>query len=221
MNRLGLTPEEFHAALTALETAPSVEGVTLMTHFADADLEPRHRLADGPLRGDNARLRAARQPGQLGSAAALSEKRRGWARPGIMLYGSSPFPQPRDRRSARPAPGDDAGQPAHRRAGTRRRRAGRLRRQLFTADKPMRIGILSPAAMPTATRATRRSARRCWSKGAARARRPRLDGHDHGRPRRHCPMPASARRWCCGAKACRSTTSPPPPAPSATSCSAR
>ncbi|MBI1965984.1 MAG: alanine racemase [Betaproteobacteria bacterium] len=91
MNRLGFAPEEFPDALRTLESHPGVAGVTLMTHFASAD-EPRgvqwqmevyDRLANG-----------VKLPGSLANSAAVlryPETHRDWVRPGIMLYGCSPF----------------------------------------------------------------------------------------------------------------------------------
>ena len=93
MNRLGLSLESFPAALTALETLPSVASVTLMTHFADADLE---RGIGWQMARFVESAQGCRHPVSLANSAALlrfPEVRRGWARPGIMLYGSSPFPQ--------------------------------------------------------------------------------------------------------------------------------
>ena len=93
MNRLGLSAEEFHAALTALETSRNVSGITLMTHFADADLE--RGIAWQMARFEEA-VQGCDHPVSLANSAALLRypaARRGWARTGIMLYGSSPFPQ--------------------------------------------------------------------------------------------------------------------------------
>lgn len=91
MNRLGLSHEEFFPALTALETAPHVGAVTLMTHFADADGESG--IAEQMARF-NEMTAGCEQPVSLANSAALlrfAEARRGWARPGLMLYGASPF----------------------------------------------------------------------------------------------------------------------------------
>ena len=93
MNRLGFMPEVFPDALRTLKAHPGVAGVTLMTHFASAD-EPRgvqwqvevfDRLANG-----------VKLPGSLANSAALlryPDTHRDWVRPGIMLYGCSPFPE--------------------------------------------------------------------------------------------------------------------------------
>jgi alanine racemase len=157
MNRLGLSAEEFHPALTALMTLPSIGPVTLMTHFADADLErgiawQLSRFEEATQGCDNAV--------SLANSAALlrfPQARRGWARPGIMLYGSSPFPQDGSAESLglRPVmtlsseiialhdlqPGDRVGYGG-----------------LFSAEAPMRIGVVAcgyadgyPRHAPTGT----------------------------------------------------------------------
>jgi alanine racemase len=92
MNRLGLPCAAFAAALEALRAIPAVGEVTLMTHFADADgergiAEAMARLAALPGAGE---LKVS-----LANSAALlrfPEARGDWVRPGIMLYGGSPFP---------------------------------------------------------------------------------------------------------------------------------
>ncbi len=93
MNRLGFSAEEFQPVLNALADAPQVSTITLMTHFADADKE-------GGVAAQMERFRSVTvgclQPVSLANSAALllsPETRTGWARPGIMLYGSSPFPE--------------------------------------------------------------------------------------------------------------------------------
>lgn len=92
MNRLGFTVDNLRPAYNAIRLHPQVRTITLMTHFADADgpsgvkaqldwfneltrpFEPEHR--------------------SLANSAALArfpETRVGWVRPGIILYGCSPF----------------------------------------------------------------------------------------------------------------------------------
>ncbi|MGE5467240.1 MAG: alanine racemase [Ignavibacteria bacterium] len=91
MNRLGLDEAEFRAALARLETCRA--NVTLMTHFADAD-EPRG-VAEQMRRLDAMRA-GLHYPLCLANSAALlryPETVGDWVRPGIMLYGSSPFPE--------------------------------------------------------------------------------------------------------------------------------
>ncbi len=93
MNRLGLAPQDLPPALAALEGAAAIAGITLMTHFADADLP---RGIAWQMARFEAATRGCPHPVSLANSAALlrhGETRRGWARPGLMLYGSSPFPQ--------------------------------------------------------------------------------------------------------------------------------
>lgn len=91
MNRLGLDPVQFATALATLEGSGAA--ITLMTHFSDAD-ETRG-VAE-----QMQRFRALRGgldcPVCLANSAALlryPETIGDWVRPGIMLYGSSPFPE--------------------------------------------------------------------------------------------------------------------------------
>lgn len=95
LNRLGFDASEFRAAVARLQACHAVSGVTLMTHFADADgnrgiagqLERFHAAADGYT-----------LPVSMANSAALlrfpeqwSKDPDAWVRPGIMLYGCSPF----------------------------------------------------------------------------------------------------------------------------------
>jgi len=92
MNRLGFALEDVRLAWNALEAHPQVRAVTLMTHFADAD--GASGVADqlawfeemvAPFKG---------VPRSLANSAALlrfPETHADWVRPGIMLYGCSPF----------------------------------------------------------------------------------------------------------------------------------
>ncbi|MGH8634923.1 MAG: alanine racemase [Burkholderiales bacterium] len=93
MNRLGLAPSEFPQALDRLQRNRGVEGITLLTHFADADVArgvawQLERLQRLPGYGSLPRSFA-------NSAAILRypETHCDWVRPGIMLYGCSPFPE--------------------------------------------------------------------------------------------------------------------------------
>ena len=91
MNRLGLQPEDFASALAALERHPAVQGIALMTHFATAD-EPRG-IADA-LTVFEAAAGDAKHPRSMANSAAVLRFPRShadWIRPGIMLYGCSPF----------------------------------------------------------------------------------------------------------------------------------
>jgi len=93
MNRLGFSAAEFQPVLNALAGAPQVAGITLMTHFADADTQTGIVAQLTRFRSVTA---ACQCPLSLANSAALlrfPETRTGWARPGIMLYGASPYPE--------------------------------------------------------------------------------------------------------------------------------
>jgi len=91
MNRLGLPPGSARTALERLQASGNTGEITLMTHFANAD-DPRG--IDWQLeifRRANAGLDL---PVSTANSAALlryPEMTQGWSRPGIMLYGASPF----------------------------------------------------------------------------------------------------------------------------------
>lgn len=157
MNRLGFAPSRFGAAVERLRGLSSVRSITLMTHFAAAD------EAEG-VAGQLAVFDAHAAPfgglrRSLANSAALlryPETHADCIRPGIMLYGVSPFAdQPATALGLRPAmvleseliavqvldAGDRVGY-----AGT------------FRADGPMRIGIVAcgyadgyPRHAPTGT----------------------------------------------------------------------
>jgi alanine racemase len=96
MNRLGFAMDNLRLAWNALTAQAGVESVTLMTHFADADgdsgvaaqLQWFNELTQ-PLLGTSP------APRSLANSAALlrypDDTRGDWVRPGIMLYGCSPF----------------------------------------------------------------------------------------------------------------------------------
>jgi alanine racemase len=91
MHRLGLAAAGLAAARAAL--AGRVADITLMTHFADAD---GPRGVDWQLERFAALTAGLELPRSLANSAALLRYPHAlgdWARPGIMLYGGSPFPQ--------------------------------------------------------------------------------------------------------------------------------
>ena len=156
MNRLGVPPADARALHAALVALPSVAGVGLMTHFANADVP-------GGAEAQRAAFGAATEglPGErsLANSAALvdcPDARADWVRPGILLYGATPFAD-RDAASLglRPAmtlaseliavqslrPGDAVGYGSS-----------------FVADRPMRVGVVAcgyadgyPRHAPTGT----------------------------------------------------------------------
>ena len=92
MNRLGFGVETLRPAYNALRMHPQVKNVTFMTHFADAD-------GVGGVQAQMHWFEELTQPFEvqsrsLANSAALlryPQARGDWARPGIMLYGCSPF----------------------------------------------------------------------------------------------------------------------------------
>jgi alanine racemase len=90
MNRLGFT-DNLRAAMSALRGIAQVKSVTLMTHFADADGASGVK---GQLEWFGEITKDLPGPRSLANSAALlrfPETRADWVRPGIMLYGGSPF----------------------------------------------------------------------------------------------------------------------------------
>ncbi|MGA2549799.1 MAG: alanine racemase [Burkholderiaceae bacterium] len=91
MNRLGFPPGQMQAAYAALREIPSVLGITLMTHFAQA--ETPDGITEALTRFQEA-TRSLPGPRSLANSAATlmhPAARADWVRPGIVLYGSSPF----------------------------------------------------------------------------------------------------------------------------------
>ncbi len=91
MNRLGVPAGRFLAFCERLRACRSVCGLTLMTHFATADesagVAAQFELFDALTRG-------LRLPRSMANSAALlryPHTHAEWVRPGIMLYGATPF----------------------------------------------------------------------------------------------------------------------------------
>jgi len=141
MNRLGFSADDLPAARERLQRNPGVGTITLMTHFADADGETG-------VQWQMDRLRAlpgqADMPQSLANSAAVlrfPETHAQWVRPGIMLYGCSPFS---DRTGA-----DDGLKPAMTLEsaiiGTQALVPGDAvgYSGAFRATRPMRIGVVA------------------------------------------------------------------------------
>jgi alanine racemase len=91
MNRLGFAPEQVPAVMEKLKSHPAVGEITLMTHFSHAD-EPEGVAEQ--LERFKGLTDAYRAPRSLANSAALlryPSTHSEWVRPGIMLYGASPF----------------------------------------------------------------------------------------------------------------------------------
>lgn len=92
MRRLGLQPSRLRDVLYKLRASGNVGTITLMSHFARAD-EPDIGVA-GQLSVFHAAARGLDVPVSLANSAALMaypETHGDWVRPGIMLYGASPY----------------------------------------------------------------------------------------------------------------------------------
>lgn len=94
MHRLGIQPEEFNAIYTALTNSANVQQpLAVMTHLADADnvqrdftlqqIELYSQLTQG--------ISAHHSLGNSAAIFAYTDFLTDWVRPGIMLYGASPF----------------------------------------------------------------------------------------------------------------------------------
>ena len=141
MNRLGFTPQQAAQAMEQLRRHRAVRSITLMTHFANAD-EARGIAEPLALFNDFAApYRVARSLANSAALLRYPETHGDWVRPGLMLYGASPFAEVSAQQlGLRPAmtlrsriiavqelrAGDEVGYGA-----------------LFRAEHPMRIGIVA------------------------------------------------------------------------------
>ena len=93
MHRLGFDPAELQQWAERLKAAPQVAEVNLMSHFACAD-EQMHVLTNRQLDSCHAMQEFAFDHRSFANSAAaltLAPAHMDWLRPGIMLYGASPF----------------------------------------------------------------------------------------------------------------------------------
>lgn len=91
MHRLGLPPADLRAVRERLQALSRVRLVGVMTHFADADDE---RGIAAPLERFRAATEGWNVERSLANSATVlrfAEAHADWIRPGIMLYGCSPF----------------------------------------------------------------------------------------------------------------------------------
>lgn len=91
MNRLGVPIGGFWSFHDRLRACRAVRGLTLMTHFATAD-EAAGVAAQYELFGEL--TRGLRLPRSMANSAAMlryPQTHADWVRPGIMLYGGTPF----------------------------------------------------------------------------------------------------------------------------------
>jgi len=93
MGRLGFQDDSFIQAINLLEKSNNIGEITLMTHFSSADALGSTLTTKQISNFDNT-LYSEKYPASLANSAAIlkwSESHREYVRPGIMLYGSSPF----------------------------------------------------------------------------------------------------------------------------------
>lgn len=91
MNRLGFLPQEIPAVMERLKSHRAVREVTLMTHFSHAD---EAAGVSSQLEEFSGLTSVYRAPRSMANSAALlryPSTHGEWVRPGIMLYGASPF----------------------------------------------------------------------------------------------------------------------------------
>jgi alanine racemase len=100
MNRLGFSTAGFRAARERLRALPALNELTLMTHFADSDVEGG---ADEAIVHFDAACQGFNEAQSMANSAAtlvLPSTHRQWVRPGVMLYGATPFAATRADQSA-------------------------------------------------------------------------------------------------------------------------
>lgn len=93
MHRLGFFPDEYRIAYQRLEALPQVSSITMLSHFTSAD------DLDSPVTRRQIEIfdrvrRDCPSPASFANSAATMKHpaaHHEWQRPGIILYGSSPF----------------------------------------------------------------------------------------------------------------------------------
>ena len=91
MNRLGFAPQAVRGAYETLQESPGVGKITLMTHFADADGAGGVAAQMAVFERAVAGIAAPRSLANSAATLRYPETHFDWIRPGILLYGSSPF----------------------------------------------------------------------------------------------------------------------------------
>ncbi|MFJ3467763.1 alanine racemase [Pseudomonas sp. NPDC090201] len=95
MHRVGIHPAEYQAACQRLQASGKVAKVVLMSHFARADelestrTDEQVAIFQTAREGLSAEISLRNSPGVMGWPEVPSD----WVRPGIMLYGATPFDQ--------------------------------------------------------------------------------------------------------------------------------
>ncbi len=141
MNRLGVAPQQVGQFMEQLRRHRAVREITLMTHFATAD---ETRGVGEQLSLFNEIAAPYRMARSLANSAALlryPQTHAEWVRPGIMLYGASPFADT----SAQQLGLKPVMTLSSRIIATQDLRAGDEvgYGAIFKADHPMRIGVVA------------------------------------------------------------------------------
>ena len=95
MNRLGLHPNQLARIIKYLIDNQCARSLTLMTHFASADIPAEKESVSRQFEIFRSITKDYHYPCSVANSAAIiryPETQSDWIRPGIMLYGSSPFP---------------------------------------------------------------------------------------------------------------------------------
>jgi alanine racemase len=96
MHRVGLHPKDFQAGYQRLQASAKVAKIVIMSHFARADEldspSSAEQLAvfEAARKGISAEISLRNSPAVMGWPEVPSD----WVRPGIMLYGATPFDRP-------------------------------------------------------------------------------------------------------------------------------
>ncbi len=91
MNRLGFVPDRYRDAHARLRAIRSVGTITLTTHFANADRPEGCMEQLAAFERGAAGLDGPRSLANSAAILAHPETHHDWVRPGIMIYGASPF----------------------------------------------------------------------------------------------------------------------------------
>jgi alanine racemase len=143
MNRLGFMPSQAREMYQRLTALPSVRSVSLMTHFANADVTETPPVVNAQVAAFQQAIAGLEAEISLSNSAATllqPQVKSDWVRPGVMLYGGAPGASSAASLGLRPAMTLQS-----RVIATQALRAGDSvgYGSLFVADRPMRIGIVA------------------------------------------------------------------------------
>ena len=91
MNRLGVAPADAVALHRELKKLPGIGKVSVMTHFANADRPGGAAAQIVEFERATAELSGSRSLANSAAVFDVPEAHRDWVRPGIALYGATPF----------------------------------------------------------------------------------------------------------------------------------